>query len=255
MVAIEQGNFMALKIAQVTDCHLFAEAGKTLRGQPVDDNLQSILAMVQRDAPDVLLLTGDLTDAGDSEAYQRLINYVATLECRIVALPGNHDLPEVMQDVFQESKISTEKSLLLNGWHIICLNSAMPNECSGLLAEQELEFLKNALASHTEKPTLIALHHHVLPVQAYIDCMMLNNAEDFLAIIDTAPQVSAVISGHVHQACVTERYGVQFLTAPATSCQFKNQVEFATDEDSVPGYGWLNLNDNGKVTSIVKRLS
>ena len=63
-----------------------------------------------------------------------------------------------------------------------------------------------------------------------------------------------VLCGHVHQDSCNEWRGIQFLSTPSTSVQFKPFSEdFALDELS-PGYRVLYLKDNGEFKTEVVRV-
>ena len=65
----------ALRVVQLTDTHLCKLQGGTLLGMDTDHSLQAVIDLVKREQPaiDLLIGTGDLSDQGALEAYQRQI--------------------------------------------------------------------------------------------------------------------------------------------------------------------------------------
>lgn len=55
--------------------------------------LEALLDAVCALAPDVVVLTGDLTDAGRKRQFAALADWLARCPAPVVACPGNHDVP------------------------------------------------------------------------------------------------------------------------------------------------------------------
>ncbi len=245
-----------LLIAQVTDTHLFAEADKSLFGLPTAHSLQAILAQVQLLQPDLLLLTGDLSQDETATAYERLRDLVSPLSIPAYWLPGNHDNPEVVAKILDSPPISAQKSFTAGGWQFLLLNSQIPGQVGGYLSPESLDWLDSQLTSSSDKPTLIGLHHQPLAVDsAWIDGSKVANAEELLGILDNHPQVKLVIFGHIHQEFDCWRHNIRYLGTPSTGGQFKpRSPNFALDEIA-PGFRWLKLYPDGKFETRVERLS
>ena len=79
-------------IAQATDIHIGFD-----RGNPEEANVQRLRAVIDRmvngpNRPDLLLLTGDLTEWGDEESFARLAAEVRHCPFPVYPMAGNHDL-------------------------------------------------------------------------------------------------------------------------------------------------------------------
>ena len=248
---------MRINVLQLTDIHLFAAPTQSLKGINTEQSFVAVLeaiALVGR-KPDLVVLTGDLTQLGEAAAYQRLVEHCKQFTCPIYALPGNHDDFTVQQQVFTNSAISSEKSFLKHNWHFIALNSVIPGYNEGALSQSELNFLQTALTRYAKLPTVIMLHHHVQKVNGDMDTMMLTNAEDFLRVIKPFKNVRLVLCGHVHQAFDQTIDSIRYLTSPSTCLQIKvGATEFVADEKAKPGYRWLELNEDGTIETKVVRI-
>ena len=62
-----------ISLVQLTDTHLCRAPGSTLLGMDTDHSLQAVIDLVKQERPefDLLLATGDLSDGGAREAYER----------------------------------------------------------------------------------------------------------------------------------------------------------------------------------------
>ncbi|BAU14189.1 metallophosphoesterase [Leptolyngbya sp. NIES-3755] len=244
-----------LRIAQVTDLHLFAKSDQCLLGMPTLRSLKALIEQVQQlhPKPDVLLLTGDLSQDGTIESYDRLQTLLSPLEIPTYWLPGNHDCVEAMERSLTE--FFPEKSFERGGWRFLLLNSQDPGCVHGRLSIESLNWLDRQLAEHPNVPTLVSLHHPPFNVNStWLDTSTLQNSAEFLEVLDRYPQVKLVVFGHIHQEFQHQRKTVTFLGAPSTSIQFaKESDEFALGQEQ-PGFRFIELYPNGTWISQVQRV-
>lgn len=244
----------ALSILHITDTHLFAAADERLRGVNTCRSLQAVLKSASTAARpvDAVLATGDLSQDESAGAYRRFRELLAPLAVPVWCLPGNHDAPERLAATLAGPPFQVGGAVVRGGWTLLLLDSVMAGDHGGRLSAAQLDWLAAALEEHRQRHVLIALHHHVLPLQSrWLDELGLYNAAELLQVIDRAPQLRAVVAGHVHQASDILRKGVRFLTTPSTCFQFLPQVaSFAVDRRP-PGYRWLELHADGRLETEV----
>jgi Icc protein len=246
-----------VQLVQVTDTHLSAVAGGTLIGMDTDRSLLAVLEALRRahPAPDALLATGDLADAGAPEAYQRLLGYLDAVTPRHYWLPGNHDDRAAMAAVAGESRMPRE--LRLGAWQVLMLDSQVPGKVGGRLGDEELAHLEAGLSAAAAAGlyTLVCLHHQPVPVGcAWLDEQRVADAERLFAVLERFPGARGLLWGHVHQALERDRDGLKLFCTPSTCVQFRpGQAEFAVD-DTAPGFRWLALHPDGRIDSAVTRV-
>ncbi len=70
-----------LLVAQITDTHLFAEFDRTWNGLSTAHTLKAVLERLQQiqPQPDLLLLTGDLSQDETPESYELLASLISPL--------------------------------------------------------------------------------------------------------------------------------------------------------------------------------
>jgi 3',5'-cyclic-AMP phosphodiesterase len=248
----------SLRVVQITDTHLFADADGELLGMKTADSFYAIAAQLKQldPCPHLILLTGDLSQDETSGSYKRLLQGLAPLEIPVYWLPGNHDQRLwTMQSTLNPTWEGPEVSCSAGAWQIILLNCLVNGKVYGELSSTELQRLEHELQQTAPRPTLIALHHPPVPTgSAWMDNISLKNSEEFLAIIDQHPQVKLVVFGHIHQEFSLELQGVTYLSGPSTCIQFQpNSPKFAID-DRYPGFRCLTLNPNGSFTTQVERV-
>lgn len=247
-----------VRVVQLTDTHLCQTPGGTLLGMDTDHSLQAVIDQVhkERSVIDVLLGTGDLSDRGAREAYDRLLNYCEQFSCDSFWLPGNHDNRQEMEAV-ATAPVHLCKEIRALGWQILLLDSQVAGEVGGELGEQELALLEQALRSAQDAGlySLVCLHHQPVKIGSrWIDEQMVSDADAFFAVLDEFPGVSGVLWGHVHQEIDRQYKDVRLLASPSTCVQFSpGSVEFKAD-DQPPGYRWLDLHSDGRIETGVSRV-
>lgn len=244
-------------IVQFTDTHFFGSDEGRLLGVDTRQSFQQVLSLSlsKTGVPDFYLLTGDLSQDESPESYERLAKCLKDLEAPAYFLPGNHDMRKAMYDCFAKStNLKPDRHFISGNWQIILLDSVVTGEVGGHLCDDELHRLAQRLDAHQDKFALVTLHHHPVPIGcSWIDPIMLDNGEDFFAVVDRYENVRCVLWGHIHQAFDSERKRTRLLATPSTCVQFKPEApDFAVDKKP-PGYRCLELFDDGTIETFVER--
>lgn len=246
-----------IRLLQLSDCHLFDDEQDQLLGVSTADSFAAVIdAVLQQQAPfDLVLATGDLSQDYSSASYQRFAEAVKPLAKPLFWLPGNHDDGPLMEGLMPGLGISNARQILLPHWQILMLDSQAYGVPHGWLRAEQLAFLEQCLASEPERFTLVCLHHHLFPVGSnWLDQHDLKNASHVLAVLGRHPRVRVVLCGHVHQEYDAEHDGIRYLASPSTCIQFMPQCHDFTLDDVGPGWRYLQLYPDGKVTTQVWRL-
>lgn len=245
-----------LTILQISDPHLYADTSRDLLGINTEESFCAVVKQVlaEKCKPDILLLTGDLAQDGSEAAYLRIAATVKPFNCPVYWIPGNHDAPAVMQKVFAETHLRSEKSIINGRWQIILLDTHKPGAVEGLLAAREYTHLQNCLQNNADLYVLLVLHHHVIPIACrWLDKLALEDAAQFLKIIKAFPNVKGVFCGHIHQVFEKTVDGIFYASVPSTCIQFTPKSDdFALDEVA-PGYRWIFLHNDGRIETNVQR--
>lgn len=251
-----------LRVVQVSDCHLFKNPNTSLLGVNTDTSLQAVLQHIQanKKGVDLLLLTGDISQDGSRESYERIATYILELALPVAWVAGNHDDEKLLNAVFSASGLVKQSQIKLDAWQLILLSSVQPAAVAGFFSPETLNLLEKALAQHPQSYQAIVFHHQPLLASAkWMQRLGLINSEAFWDIIakhhtQYPHTVKSVIFGHVHQIIETEISGVACYSAPSTCFQFKpDSVNFQLD--NLPqGYRWYHCYPSGKIETGVIRL-
>jgi Icc protein len=247
-----------VRVVQLTDTHLCRANGGTLLAMDTDHSLQAVIDLVKAERPavDIVLGTGDLSDGGAREAYERLEYYFGQFPCDSFWLPGNHDDRAAMASAAHSpSRLCQE--IRAGNWQILMLDSQVPGEVGGELGEAQLSLLEQALGSAQDEQlhSLVCLHHQPVVIGCdWLDQQMVADAAAFFALLDSYAQVRGVLWGHVHQQIDRVRNGVNLMASPSTCVQFApGSADFCAD-DQPPGYRWLDLHCDGRIETGVSRV-
>jgi len=244
----------SVRLLHLTDLHLHAHPESRMRGVVTYQTFKNVIERVMDDPdpPQIALATGDLVQDETLAGYLLFRKTMERLNIPVFCLPGNHDAPEVMADVLQTPPFQVCGMAHAGAWRLILLSSFSPGDDGGRLPRSELEFLRRALAECADQHVLVSLHHQPVPMGSrWLDGVGLRNADELMSIVDDAPQVRALLWGHVHQASDRRRNHLRLMSTPATCSQFlPNSDGFAVDHRP-PGFRWLDLRPDGSIDTQV----
>jgi Icc protein len=249
-------------ILHISDTHLTASGRLLGRVDPVK-NLTGLLAGVRRSSisPDLMLFTGDLTDAGDPAAYARLralVEPVAqSLGAQVLWLMGNHDSRSALRRGLLDlpgTEAPLDRVHMLGGLRLVALDTSVPGEDYGELSAAQLDWLASVLAEPAPEGTVLAMHHPPLPsplgVGASIELHDIAGLERVVAGTD----VRAVLAGHLHYATTSTFAGSIPVSVAAATCYTEDlQVVFpyANGVDGGQSYNLVHVYPDRLLHSVV----
>ena len=264
-----------INILQITDLHLSTHEPIKHSEYQLYDTLsacqRSFEAVLQQALEedircDLIVVTGDLVSKVERAIYDHIFAVLNSTGIPFACIAGNHDvtdeepsnLPFFQRELLPrsaDSRLLSRYVIHTDYWQILLLNSAISGKVYGEIISADIEWLDEQLQL-CGKPTLLALHHHILPMEsAWIDAHMAQNTEAFWQRMQPYDHLRVVISGHTHQEQTRYRNEVTVYSTPSTCYQFKPyQDDFEYDTNALPGYRWLQLANNGQVASWIKRL-
>jgi len=212
-------------IAHVSDTH-FLGGGRPLHGAVETDRaLARVLERLDASGlfPEAIVITGDLADLGEPDAYLRLRDLVdpaaERLGSRIVWVMGNHD----ERAPFSEHLLGEEPTAEpldrvhdVNGLRIIALDTTVPGFHHGELSDAQLAWLRAELAEPAPDGTLVALHHPPIPTPVDLMAILELQGQDRLAEALRGTDVRAILGGHLHYATHGTLAGIPVSVAAAT---------------------------------------
>ncbi len=115
---------------------------------------------------------------------------------RVVQISGNHDQIEVMAQAVDHPKHLSPCVIEQGVWRIILLDSDVPGEVWGQLAQAQCDFLRHTLANTKTHHVMICLHHHPVAMGSeWIDEIGLKNSADFFPLLMLMPVSKQLFGG------------------------------------------------------------
>jgi len=251
-----QAKDTPIRLIQLTDTHLSEDSGEQLLGLDTRESLCDVLDLVNaiETNPDHLVVTGDVGGVGEPGSYQCLLDLLAQhLPLPMNWLPGNHDGPA---DMLTACPSACERVVELGDWLLVLLDTSVAGHVHGHLKARELQSLGATLARYPDRPTLVFMHHHPVPLDIrWLDGTQLDNADELFALLALHKQVKALSWGHVHQEFNGVKDGIQLIASPSTCIQFAPQRDDFCLDKKMPGYRWYDLHSDGRFETGVHRVA
>lgn len=244
-----------MKVIQISDCHLYADIQRIGYNHinPCH-SFEKVLLNAQQENPDLVLFTGDISGDASEQSYQHFKQlcgqYFSDQTWRYI--PGNHDCPDKMRTLLTGQELLTSAPLDLGPWRIHGLNSHHQSTL-GHVSQASLDLLENDITEEPHKCHLVAVHHHPILSQSWMDKHEWINRALFMAFIDKIKIVRAVIYGHIHTDKFDHIGQTDFYSCPSSCWQWEMQKEFGFSTEA-PGYRLLDLGHDGTINSQVKRI-
>ena len=150
-------------------------------------------------APDVVLVTGDLTENGLISEFKMAAQELRALTAEtMIYVSGNHDYRSTGYLLFREYFPFNQVTELPEAV-IVVLSSARPDRDDGEVGHRQNLWLERTLSQYQEKMKIVAIHHHVIPVpDTGADQITVIDAGDVLRSLIKA-RVNLVLCGHRHR--------------------------------------------------------
>ncbi len=246
-------------VAQISDCHLFADVNSCHHGANVYQHLLAVLADIKNNTSiELVIFTGDLSQDHTEQSYQNFVKAIKTqqLSVPVYFLSGNHDETALLNKYLSDVPFCADKIVKLAHWQLLLLNSKSATPAGYF---NELEFQSLLATATPEKHSLVFMHHHPIDLGYFIDRHHLTNSDNFWQVIKNQAQIKAVACGHVHRAqtLLPEQTGkaVPLYTCPATSIQFDPKADTVKSLNQPPAYRIFSLQASGQIDTCIKQVA
>jgi 3',5'-cyclic AMP phosphodiesterase CpdA len=213
-------------IAQLTDFHVTLP-GQTAGGVDTRAAFAALMARVRAltPRPDLLLVSGDLAEAGVDAEYAFVLDGLESLGIPFLAVPGNHDMRAPLRRVLaRHTGTEPEHGGLVraqDGLRVIGLDTLVEGASHGAIPPAQLAWLQGALGGEG-LPTLIFMHHppFATGLPAMDEIGLSEGRAELADLLEGRRDILGLVCGHVHRAISGSFAGHRAFIAPSASHQF-----------------------------------
>ena len=248
-----------MRVVQISDLHMTPE-GEVLHGLEPATRLRACVADINQRASDAQLCiaTGDLTDKGESGAYELVRECLDELSMPYCLLIGNHDDRETFRQVFSETPTDkngfVQYSRCVGDAVLLCLDTVQPGTHAGNYCEQRCEWLKHELAKWPDKNVYVFMHHPPFSLGLPgLDVIRLLDSAGLEAALRDAPNVRHIFFGHVHRPVSGNWLGIPFSALPGTLHQVALDFDapsFIVYSHERPAYALIEITEDQTVVHL-----
>lgn len=192
--------------------------------------------------PTFSLLTGDLSDDGSPESYQRLRELIRQLEALgdpVFVTPGNHDSRSNFQEYLlneapDESRPHYECHTF-GSLKVIVLDSKLPHKTVyGGFDDAQLGWLKAELEQNPDQDVLLAFHHPLTPLRHALTDRILMREGDSGRLLDVVEpyRIVGMLTGHVHAPHTNVLRGIPCISGIAAAFRSDHEAGYIRFTDS-----------------------
>ena len=198
-------------LVQISDLH----CGPMFRKKSLRSAIKEINAL----SPDVVLVTGDLTENGLISEFQTASKELKKLKAeKILYVSGNHDYRSTGYLLFKEF-FPFSQVTEINDVVITILSSARPDRDDGEVGHRQNLWLESTLEKYKDKVKIVAIHHHIIPVpDTGADQITIVDAGDVLRSLIKS-KVNLVLCGHRHRPWRWKIEDMLVVHAGSVSCE------------------------------------
>lgn len=254
-------------LVHLSDTHLRSPGDRLFGDVDPAEGLELALSRIQDSGlrPDGIIVTGDLADLGEPEAYARLRELIDPVAERVGApvlwVMGNHDERRAFREALWDGVALSDAAALLpvdrvdelDGLRIVTLDTSVPGAHHGEITPEQHAWLEGVLATPAPLGTILAMHHppvpSILPLAASVELRDQGRLARTLAGSD----VRAIIAGHLHYSTFATFAGIPVSVASST-CYAQDltvPVGGTRPQDAAQGYNLVHVYADTVVHSVV----
>ena len=218
-----------MEIIQLSDIHVGAQFREQI--------FEKVIHEVNSLNPDAVVITGDLTNEGLKEQYEKCKTLISKINAeKIIAISGNHDYRNTGYLHFKKYFPLQTINELDDNVVLVTLGTARPDRDEGEVGYRQTLWLERTMKKYQNKTTILAMHHHLIGIpDTGSDRLTIIDAGDVLrATLDS--NVNLVLCGHKHRPWLWDFNNLLIANAGSVSSErvrgfFENSYNIIKIED------------------------
>ncbi len=188
-----------MNIVQISDTHFGTE-------QPLVE--RALIENLRATPPDVILLTGDVTQRARRSQYAAAQSFLKRLPSHhFMVIPGNHDIPLYNlwgrltnpYGGFKQAFSRLEATWISDACTIIAINSTDPaRHKDGVFSQEKIDQVAAQLEASRHSQVRIVAAHHPVAVVLPIDAENITHNAELAVKTWSAAGMDVILGGHIH---------------------------------------------------------
>lgn len=227
-------------LAHISDLHVAAaQPARALRRSDTNARVRALIRHLAgyRTKIDLVLISGDLTEAGTVEDFAILRELLDELPMPFVLVPGNHDQRRNLRMTFPD--LPFEDPELLNYEYrtpelrVLALDSLVPGAPQGRLGPRDLSWLEGKLQQHFDGTTCVMLHHPPCPTRMGLadQATLTTGTDQLFALLNCQSKPVMVLCGHMHRPYEAQCGQIRVYGASSPAFEFEFVADASTEPD------------------------
>ncbi len=186
-------------LLQISDTHFGTEQ------TPV---VEALVALALQQQPDIVVLSGDITQRAHAAQFQRARIFADRLAARVVAIPGNHDIPliniaaRLLRPYAAYSQVfgsNLEPTFSSTDLLVVCVNTTRRyRHQHGQVSQKQIDRVAQLLQSATaDQLRVVVVHQPIAVIHAQDKVDLLRNRAS-AQVSWAAAGADLVLGGHIH---------------------------------------------------------
>jgi len=261
------------RIAHISDLHIAHDGAVIFDLVDTVKATKDIVAALNTlsPAPDLVLVTGDITHEGDESAAQIAMDILCGLHMPFRIANGNHDCRNALVKALPLTQSEASNDDMgagdfvhvteIAGLRCIALDTAVSDPRKSAFSSQQLCFLERTLKQGKGKPAVVFMHHPPFDTGVpWLDEMQPEKGRHELgSLIQNYPEVLALLCGHLHRPMLGEWYGTPVYAGPSVMNPLDLALHSEGDEITLritapPGYVLYDIAPSGTMTASLQYL-
>lgn len=196
-------------LVQISDIHVGSQFQPKVFDQVVNE--------VNKLKPDVIVITGDLTNEGLIKEYKECKKLVSKLKAKkIITISGNHDYRNTGYLAFKKFFPFESVNKLSKDIVLVTIGTARPDRNEGEVGYRQNLWLERTMKKYKDKVKILAMHHHLVGIpDTGADRLTITDAGDILRTL-VSTKVDLVLCGHKHRPWIWN-FGKPLITYAGTA--------------------------------------
>lgn len=181
-----------MQIVHISDLHIGS--------QFLQEKFDILLKEVNLINPEVIVITGDLTNEGLISEYEKCKDLLTGFTTKkIIIISGNHDYRNTGYLLFKKYFPFETINELGDGVVLVTVGTARPDRNIGEVGYRQNLWLDRTMKKYKDKVKIVAMHHHLIAIpDTGSDQQTVVDAGDVLrTVLNTG--VDVVLCGHKHR--------------------------------------------------------